>query len=108
MSIEYTWGIHRLDFKTEENSLLKVIKVVHWRYTANNGSITATHYGFVPVSAPDATNFTQFDNLTEEQVKSWIESRLNHWAIQKGLQDELIRVANAPNAHTNEMPWNNT
>jgi hypothetical protein len=106
MATTYTWGIHRLDFKTEENSLSKVIKTVTWRYTANNGVNEATHYGFVPVSAPDSDNFTQFESLTEEQVKSWIDNQLNHWAIKKGLDEELNRIANAPDARTFEMPWN--
>ena len=106
MSIEYTWGIHRLDFKTEENSLNKVIKTVTWYYTANNGVFQATHYGSEPVYSVDAGNFTAFENLTESQVKSWIEPKLNHWSIKKGLQDELVRIANAADARTFEMPWN--
>ena len=105
MSTAYNWKINRLDYKTEQNSLQKVIKVVHWQYTANNGVIEIAHYGFVPVSTPDAENFTQFENLTEEQVKSWIEPQLNHWAIKKGLDDELIRAQEAPDAKTIEMPW---
>lgn len=105
MPTTYSWGIHRLDFKTEENSLQKVIKSVYWKYTANNGVVEATHYGFVPFYSVNTDNFTAFENLTEEQVKSWIDSKLNHWSIKKGLDDELIRVMNAPDNRTFEMPW---
>lgn len=105
MVTTYTWGIHRLDYKTEEGSLQKVIKIVHWKYTANNGVVEVTHYGPEFLSSPEAGQFTEFNNLTEEQVKSWLDSKLNHWAIRKGLNDELIRKMNAPDASTFEMPW---
>jgi len=107
MATTYTWGIHRLDFKTEEGSLSKVIKNATWYYTANNGVNITTHYGVETVSSPDANTFTQFDNLTENQVKSWIEPKLNHWVIKKGLDDELVRIANAPDARAmpGQLPW---
>lgn len=106
MSITYDWGIYRLDYKTQENSLSKVIKTVTWYYTANNGVVQATHYGFVPVYSVDQEHFTVFEDLTEEQVKSWIEPKLNHFSIKKGLQDELVRVENKADERTFEMPWN--
>ena len=30
--INYTWTIAALEYATEENSLNKVVKTVHWRY----------------------------------------------------------------------------
>jgi len=112
MPTTYTWGIDRLFFKTEENSLQKVIKGITWYYTANNGVVEATHKGTESVYSVDALNFTPYENLTEEQVKSWIEPKLNHWAIKKGLDDELIRTLNAPDSHSghpgNELPWTRT
>lgn len=107
MATTYTWGIHRLDYKTEENSLSKVIKQVTWKYTANNGVVEATHYGVVFLPPTEPNSFVDFSNLTEEQVKSWMEPQLDHWAIKKGLDDELVRIANAPDARTTEMPWDN-
>jgi len=111
MSTTYNWGIHRLDFKTEENSLQKVIKTVHWYYTANNGVVATTHYGAEPVYSVDSQNFIEYESLTESQVKTWIEPRLNHWAIKTGLDADLIRLQNAPDQHSampgNSLPWAN-
>jgi hypothetical protein len=111
MSTTYIWGIERLLFKTEENSLQKVIKQVEWYYTANNGVDQVTHKGTEFVFSVDAQNFTEYDSLTEAKVKSWIESKLDHWAIKKGLDADLIRVQNAPDQYAslqeNSLPWSN-
>ena len=111
MSVTYKWGIYRLDFKTEENSLQKVIKTVAWYYTANNGVAEVTHKGVEPVYSVDAEKFTSYESLTETQVKSWINTRLNHWAIKKGLDEDLIRAQNEPDQHSsmpgNSLPWSN-
>lgn len=111
MSTTYIWGIERLFFKSEENSLQKVIKNVTWYYTANNGVVQATHKGTEPVYSVDALNFISYESLTEEQVKSWIDTKLNHWAIKKGLDDELVRLQNDPDQHSsmpgNSLPWSN-
>ena len=108
MSIEYSWKIYRLDFKSEENNLLKVVKRAYWEYTANNGVVSATTTGFENVYNTDENNFTVYEELTEAKVKSWIESKLNHWAIKKDLQDRLIHQLNYPDQTAFKMPWDNT
>jgi hypothetical protein len=68
--INYTWTIIALDCTPE-----KVVTSIHWRYTGKNESNTTNEtYGVVTVGEPDYENFTDFENLTFEQVTGWIEN----------------------------------
>ena len=49
-----------------------VVYDVEWTLTATEGSDTLSQEGATQVSPPDSSNFTPFNSLTNDIVKSWI------------------------------------
>jgi len=49
-----------------------VVYDIEWTLIATEGSDTVTKAGATQVSPPDSGNFTPFDSLTNDIVKSWI------------------------------------
>jgi len=93
-----------MDTAPSENGLTDVVKVIHWRLTATDGTNTADVFSTLPLDTPDAENFTAFSELTEAQVISWVESKLNLESIKTSLDERLERIANPPIV-VKQGPW---
>jgi hypothetical protein len=74
MTITYTWEIGPFNLYPVKNELHNIIKEVHWRLTGTdyNTGYSSTIIGSEMLEEPDEASFTEFDSLTEEQVKQWI------------------------------------
>ena len=90
----YKWVISDLVAKIQDGELSNVIETVHWRYQATDGEHTADVYGSVGLEAPDAESFKPFEQVTEADVISWLESKLDVEAMQSGLDAQLDAIAN--------------
>jgi hypothetical protein len=90
----YKWVISDLVAKIQDGDLEKVIETVHYRYQATDGEHTADVYGSVGLEAPDAESFKPFEEVTEADVISWLESKLDVEAMQEGLSKQLDAIAN--------------
>lgn len=90
--INYTWTISAFDCTPE-----KVVTAIHWRYKGVNENSTSHEiYGVIGVGEPDYENFTDFENLTFEQVTGWIESIYSQQSEEQEfteLQDMQKRIA---------------
>jgi hypothetical protein len=96
----YSWIISDLVAKIQDGELSNVIETVHWRYQATDGEHTADVYGSVGLEAPD-DNFKPFEQLTEADVISWLESKLDVEAMQSGLDAQLDAIANPTHVSLN-------
>ena len=105
MAITYTWNVNTMDAAPSEDGLTDVVKVVHWRLTATDGTYTADTYSTVGLDTPSPDHFTSFNDLTEAQVISWVESKLDVENIKTGLANRLAELANPPIV-TLQGPWN--
>ena len=94
--VNYTWLIHDLKAKVqdEDSGLENIIETVQWRYQATDGEHTADVYGSVGLEAPDAESFKPFEEVTEADVISWLEAKLDVEAMQSGLDAQLDAIAN--------------
>ena len=90
----YKWVISDLVAKIQDGELSNIIETVHWRYQATDGEHTADVYGSVGLEAPDAESFKPFEEVTEADVISWLESKLDVEAMQEGLSKQLDAIAN--------------
>jgi len=71
----YKWTISAVEREIEKDGLNNVIKAVHWRYSATNeNEVSAETYGVVAIGEPNAETFKPFDEVTEADVASWLES----------------------------------
>ncbi len=104
MSITYTWNVNTMDTAPSEDGLANVVKVVHWRLSATDGTHTAETYSTVSLDAPAAGSFTAFESLTEAQVIAWVESKIDVAATKSSLDAQLASLANPPIV-VKQGPW---
>lgn len=106
MSIVYTWSISQLDTAPLENNLENVVKVIHWRYHANDGTNATDIYGSVNLDPPDPLSYVPYASLTEVEVISWLENKLNSELeeMKVSLNHKLENITNPMTINSN-LPW---
>lgn len=112
MANTYSWTINALDTYPSQDSLTDVVYNVHWTLTCTSTqtdsdgvAYSATSIGTQTVSAPDSDNFTEFDDLTQEDVEGWLESSdLDIQQIKSSL-DSSISEKITPTSETKDVPW---
>lgn len=110
MAREYKWKIENLLVTKSQNGLVDVIKKIYWgRYVQEvvNGQVyVAEKYGEFFLTPADPENFTEFQNLTYEQLCTWLEAILPVEFIDSRINGILdIRIQK--NAYTPEKLPNN-
>lgn len=100
----YKFKINAVDVHTQVNDLEKVVYNVHWSYLAEdeNGNV-ASMIGVQSVSEPDAENFTSFDQLTQADIISWIEPKMDLVQMQSNLDAQIAEKV-APTKQTLQVP----
>ena len=76
-TVTYTWRIERLDAAPTEGELANVVRKIHWRLFATDGTNTMDLYGDVPLGDADPENLTLFEDLTEATVITWLEAAID-------------------------------
>ena len=98
----YTWRINAVDCYTSKDGLEKVAYNVHWSYFATNGEHTASMIGVQSVGEPNPDNFVAFEDLTEDDVISWISASMDVEQMQSNL-DKQIEDLVAPKVVTLQL-----
>jgi hypothetical protein len=106
MEINFTTIVTLLDIYPSEDGLRNVVKRVHWKVFAfdNNQKYYET-IGIYECATPSTTDFTAYDNLTNEIVLGWVSSEVNFSMIKNELSNK-INLANNPTININ-LPWSN-
>ena len=78
MANAYTWKIYAVGRTTTVGDLENVVKTVKWELmgTSEAGHVGRFHGNSTLIFNPE-NDFTPFEQLTEEQIISWIESHLD-------------------------------
>lgn len=79
-----------------------VVTTAHWTATKQQEGFTASSYGAVALDEPDA-DIIPFEDLTKEQVQTWVESKLDLPSIEASLDAQLDTQINPPIA--TGLPW---
>lgn len=100
----YKFHINAVDVHTQVGNLEKVVYNVHWSYIAEdeNGN-TASIIGVQSVGEPEADSFTAFDQLTQEDVISWIEPKFVLSEMQANLDAQIAEKV-VPTKQTLQVP----
>ena len=85
----YTWRINAVDCYTSKDGLEKVAYNVHWSYFATNGEHTASMIGVQSIGEPNPDNFVAFEDLTEDDVISWISASMDVEQMQANLNKQI-------------------
>ena len=93
MSKEYNWGIQNLKIAKSSDGLTNVIKKIHYRrslkQTINGTEYEVHHFGEFRLPPADPTDFTEYQNLTQEQIFTWLDSILPVDFINSRLDDYM-------------------
>ena len=111
MANTYSWSINALDTYPSQDSLTNVVYNIHWGLTATSdqndadgNAYTANSIGTQTVAAPDAEDFTAFDDLTQEIVEAWLEaSELDITSIKASLDAQIVEKI-TPTTVTRHLP----
>lgn len=107
MAISYEWKIEQMEAYPEKDGFSDVVFTVHWRVNAADGNYSATSYGSVGVQLDTTQNFTPYNQLTKEQVVSWVKDALGTeqvTQIESGLEGQIENLKNPPVVRP-ELPW---
>ena len=103
MEIIYNWEITAMEVILNQDGLSNVVSNIDWRFiaTVENKPYRAFHWSKQYVSAPDATTFTNYEELTKEQVVGWLESVLDVPQLKENLEEQINLQANPTHALLN-------
>jgi hypothetical protein len=104
---QYKWVIpvKGLETAPSENGLADVVKTVHWIYQATDADYSASVYGSMACATPSETDFTSYDDLTQDDVISWLEAGLDVDALKENLDKQIEYQKNPPIVNL-PLPWN--
>lgn len=100
MEIIYTWEITAMEVVLNQDGLSNVVSNIDWRLiaTVDGKKYRAEQWAKQYVSAPDANSFTNYDELTKEQVVSWLESVLDVPQLKENLAHQIDLQINPTHA----------
>lgn len=80
------WIIDKLECKTYDNGLTNVVQKILWVYrfteTIDGKDYSSQLLGQSELPNPNLGSFTQFEDLTKEQVESWIVTTISPEYLQ--------------------------
>lgn len=90
----------------EGQELQNVVNVVHWRYDATLDEYETEVYGALELNGVNPNDFILYENLTENDVISWLEAELDVNELQTNLINKMNLIIN-PVEETLPLPWDN-
>jgi hypothetical protein len=103
MSVTFKWQVMQLDVLASENELSNVVKSVHWKHIATDGTNTNEIYGELRIDSPNTESFISYDSLSESNVISWLENKLDVADLQLRQTNRIQELSNKPTAK--KLPW---
>jgi hypothetical protein len=115
MTLQYEWKLKSLVKQNSSNLMLNgIIVQTQWELTGTDeDGYSGTFSGATPFdpNQVDPTNFTEYENLTEQQVLGWIQNVVNTNATYKqhidGRIQEQIDKQKMPTEQVSDttFPW---
>lgn len=96
MATVYTWSFAQLDVVPSEDGLTDVVKVIHWSYSAVDGSYSANNYGTVTLGPPNPTDFIPYNQLTEQWAIDAVSASVDVPAMQASLAASITDQKDPP------------
>jgi len=107
MLITNTWAVVQMDCYPEYEGEADVVFAVHWRLDATDGTYSGSAYGSIGVSLDEGSNFTPYEDLTEEQVIGWVQDAMGEEQVaqlEANLAKQIADQANPP-VVAPPLPW---
>jgi len=104
MTTQINWLVTAMDCYPHADGQADVVFTVHWTCAGTDGIYNASIYSTCSVPAP-TTNFTPYDQLTQEQVLGWVWANgVDKDEIEANLNQQIATQKNPP-VVTPPLPW---
>jgi len=103
--ITINWIIERLLCKPVEGTLTDVVITADWRCNGTQDQYSGTCYGSTSFAPPSGSEFTPYEDLTQEQVLGWCFSNgVDKAAIEANVTQQINDQINPP-IIAPPLPW---
>ena len=110
MSKEYRWGIQDLKIAKSSDGLTNVITKIDYRRTlkqiVNSVEYEVHYFGSFKLPSADPQSFTEYQNLTQEQIFTWLDGILPVDFINSRLDDYMTKRVEKDEISPNNLPNN--
>lgn len=97
MEVTWTWTFPALDTAPAEDGLSDVVKAVHWQLTgAAEDGLALSAVGIAQLESPDVEQFKPFEQLTHDDVLSFVLSKIDQDEVKEGVLASMNQVRNPP------------
>ena len=101
--IKYSWEI--ISMETESNNdLNNIVNSVKYKRTGIEENLTYSIAGEYFCEYPNKEKFTEYNDLTFEQVCLWFENKIRIEILDNKIQEEIEKQKNKI-SETNKLPW---
>lgn len=100
----YTWEIQAFKVKINEGELVNVVYQIQFLYRATDGEFKTFVQDMATIGSPDEENYTEYENLTQDQVIGWLENSVDVDALKSFVDSKLLKVR-ANNSKTLRPPF---
>ena len=108
MSKEYRWGIQDLKVAKSADGLTNVIKKVYYRRVlkqiVNDVEYEVRYFGEFKLPSADPQSFTEYQNLTQEQLFTWLDAILPVDFINSRLDDYMAKRLEKDELEAYQLP----
>jgi len=91
--MKFTWSFEKLEVSANPlQGLDDVILQVHWRCTGTSDDsppLTETVYGSVVLDSPDPEEFTDFNDITKDQLIEWVVPKIGDGATKEAVENMI-------------------
>ena len=94
--IIYKWDFSQFIVAKSEDGLTDVVKEIYWIYNAYDDTYFANKYGTLRLGPPNPTNFTPYDQLTEQWAIDAVSAQVDVPAMQVELAAQIEDEKNPP------------
>ena len=105
MPATITWTISQLDCYPQADGHTDVVTTAHWQCTGVQDTFTSQVYSTCSFPPPEGSDFTPYDQLTQDQVLGWIWANgVNQAATEAAVAQQIEMQKNPPTIQP-PLPW---
>ena len=109
MTTQFQWAVNSMTAYPQYAGETDVVFSISWVLSATDGTYNSATYGSVDTTYVAGSPFTQYSDLTIDQVNSWVADALGPDGIAKAQADCDASIAAQQDTSkpvTPPLPWN--
>lgn len=105
MTATITWTVTAMDCYPQADNQTDVVFTVHWTCSGVQGDYNGSVYSTTALPAPTGSEFTPYNQLTQEQVLGWVWANgVDKDATEANVQAQIDSQINPPVVAL-PLPW---